>query len=464
MPELIRTEHRLPTVRILLDRVTAADGRPEEQAVLQAMVGAEPPREIARCASEELGLPEGPEPPTEAAFRLPAGVAAGVAAAVAEMDRAGAGTGALWLELPAPHGDLHLVPWERLLAPVVTDRPVLRLPYHMLRPRASFDVVQVAIAGPLSSGALPSDVDAAALLAAHARSWVVNSHGAARVNVFVRDEAAAEVRDLTADVPEIVVHDPGYARDLPASGLGSAISPADLSTNPWLLWMTAALGGRAVDVAHVLTYGNLAPTGGRMMLSRSPIAGGDRDACLLVGSTPLAGALAQLGAWALVLSGLPGDPSPVGLRGLADAIAHLHPGAVIAQAVTGTDTVDFDAAVARVFGGGPAVPALPTLCCWAHPQLVHFSSEQAEALLLTPTGQSAVIAPATSTVLAAQDTPAWVAAGTRFLETQQADWIGSTPSADVDEAAKTALRSVSELLDAHVRKHLSDPGDGEVTT
>jgi hypothetical protein len=215
---------------------------------------------------------------------------------------------------------------------------------------------------------------------------------------------------------------------------------------------------------HTLTYGNLSRTGGRLLLARSPVSGGDRDACLLVGCTPLAGALSQLGAWALVLSGLPGDPSPAGLRDLADAIAQLRPGAVAAHAVAASGTADFDAAVSRVFGGGPAMGALPALTCWVHPELVHFSSEQAHALLLTPTGQSAVIAPATGDALAGQDTPAWVAASTRFLEAQQADWIGSTPSAPPDEAAESALRSVSELLDAHVRKHATDPAGGEVTT
>jgi hypothetical protein len=221
--------------------------------------------------------------------------------------------------------------------------------------------------------------------------------------------------------------------------------------------MSTPLDGEADDVAHVLTYGNLTDTGGRLMLSRSPVAGGDRDACLLVGSTPLAGALAELGAWALVVSGLPGDPCPAGLRDLADAIAQLRPGASVAHAVPDSGTADFDAAVARIFGGGPPVPSLPSLSCWVHPELVHYTTSQADALLLTPTGQSAVIAPATGQVLAGESTPAWVAAGSRFLEAQQADWIGSTPTVAPDPAAEEALRSVSALLDAHVRRHVLDP-------
>jgi hypothetical protein len=122
---------------------------------------------------------------------------------------------------------------------------------------------------------------------------------------------------------------------------------------------------------------------------------------------------------------------------------------------------EFDAAVARVFAQGPAVPALPSLSCWVHPELVHYTAQQAGELLLTPTGQSAVIAPATRSVLAADGTPAWVAAGSRFLEAQQADWIGSAATAD--PAAADALRSVSALIEAHVHKHVLDPGSEGTT-
>ena len=464
MAVLIRTDHGLPTLQVALVRLTRADGRPDEEVVLRAVVGDRPAQEVLRCAPADLGLRDDAGPPSEQAFRLPAGADGRIAAAVGAMDAAGADTGALWLELPPPCGDLHLVPWERLLSEVVADRPVLRLPYHTLRPRISYDVFRVALTCPLSLAALPPGTPLADVVSAHARRWVTSSNGAARVDVFVRDETARAVRALTGDVPEIVVQDPRYAQDLPASGRGSGISPVDLTTNPWLLWMSHALGGQAVDVSHVLTYGDLGASGGRMMLSRSPIAGGDGDACLLVGPTPLGGALAQLGAWALVLSGLAGDPSPAGLRDLADAIARLRPGAVVAHAVTGSDTDQFGAAVARVFAGGPGMTALPTLSCWVHPELVGVSADEAEALLLTPEGQSAVIPRTTGEVLGKADTPAWVAAGTRFLEAQQADWLSSSRSGAADDAAKNALHSVSELLDAHVRKHVAEPDAGEGTT
>jgi hypothetical protein len=467
MPELIRAGHGLPTLRVLLERVAGSGDRPEEYAVLQATVGDQPPQAFYRCRTEDLGLPDRSDTVPESDFRLPTAAARAVSAAVAGMDATGVDPGALWLELPTPHGDLHLVPWERLLAPVVGDRPVLRVPYHTLRPRRSADVVQVAIAATPARVGLARGTDPAAIVAAYARSWVDNSHGTARVHVFVRDEIAAEVRRRVAGQPHIVVHDPAMTADL-AGSAGSTISPADLSTNPWPQWIAAALGGEAVDVLHVLTYGNLSSTGGRLLLARSPIAGGDRDACLLVGCTPLAGALEQLGGWALVLSGLPGDPSPAALRDLADAIAQLRPGVAVAEAIATTGRAaaagpgpapgmaDFDAAVARVFGHGPAVPSLPSLSCWVHPELVHYTAQQAGDLLLTPTGQSAVIAPATGSVLAGEGTPAWVAAGSRFLETQQADWIGSA-AVTPDPAAAEALRSVSALIDAHVTKHVLEP-------
>src|SRR3954453_14300748 len=127
MPELIRAGHGLPTLRIVLDRTPGAGGRRGGPAVLQAVVGGRDPEEIFRCATDELGLPDHAGTVAKSDFRLPADPAAAVSTAVACMDQDGVGPGALWLELPVPHGDLHLVPWERLLGAVVANRPVLRV-------------------------------------------------------------------------------------------------------------------------------------------------------------------------------------------------------------------------------------------------------------------------------------------------------------------------------------------------
>lgn len=269
----VRSEHGLPTLRILLARGKGSARPGGEQTVLQAVVGAGEARAIYRCGTDELGLPDRVDSTlsvSEERFRLPPGAAGSIAAAVADMDASGAGRDALWLELPAPRGYLHLVPWERLLAGVVPDRAVLRLPYHTLRPRASSGTVEVAVCGAVARAGLPAGFDPSPVIAAHARSWVLHSGLKARVHVFTRDEAVARVRRLVEDLPEIVVHDPKHARDLPASGSARDVSPTDLATNPWLLWMAAALGGQALDVVHVLTQGNLSGTGGRMLLAPLP--------------------------------------------------------------------------------------------------------------------------------------------------------------------------------------------------
>jgi hypothetical protein len=91
-----------------------------------------------------------------------------------------------------------------------------------------------------------------------------------------------------------------------------------------------------------------------------------------------------------------------------------------------------------------------------HPQFVTYPAAEQDSLQLTNTGLSTVIAPTTSRVLAAEDTPGWVAAGTRYLEVQQADWLESSPAAPTDDAAVTALHSVSNLLEAHVLRNVPD--------
>ncbi len=457
----IRSEHGLPTLRVVFDRsVSSESGRPHPAAVLESVVGSDEPKEICRISTADLGLPDRVDAAhslTESQFRMPRDARRAVAAAVAGLDAGGARRDALWLEVPAPRGYLHLLPWERLLADAVSDRPVFRLPYYALKPQTARDSMKVAICSVLPQAALRQGPEPAALVEGFARSWARQAGRHVWVHVFVRGEHHGAVRRMLDDLPHVVVHDPEQASDLPGSGKQRDISPADLSTNPWLLWMAAALGGQALDVVHVLTHGELTGSTGRFLLARSPVPGEERDVCLLVGATPLSGGLSQLGAWATVLSGMPGNPAPAGLRELADATAQLRPGMTVAHEIDGDAGAELDTLIAQVFGKNPpSNRTLPSVTCWMHPQLVDYPAAEQGRLHLSSAGESNVIEVATTRVLTAEDTPAWVAAGSRCLEVQQAEWLGSDPDAPIDYAAVTALQSVSSLLEAHVRQHVSD--------
>ena len=161
-----------------------------------------------------------------------------------------------------------------------------------------------------------------------------------------------------------------------------------------------------------------------------------------------------------MLTAPPGDASGAGLRELADAIALTHPGVTLVhESRLDRDGTQFADLLAMVYGGGTAIDvAMPGVTCWVHPQFVEFPPDARDALMLTPDGRSSLIKEATHQVLAGDDTPTWLASGTRYLEALQTQWLPNTIEEHVDPDAVAALKSVSNLLEKHARKHL-ESGD-----
>ncbi|MET8628444.1 hypothetical protein ABZW30_32665 [Kitasatospora sp. NPDC004669] len=211
-----------------------------------------------------------------------------------------------------------------------------------------------------------------------------------------------------------------------------------------------------------MTHGYLAGERGAIALASTPLLNTDTMFSRFVGSAEMSALLTQVGAWCLVLTGPPYNYSGAGLRELADSIALVRPGVVLVDELDlDREGAQFAATVEMVFGEGPAAAeAMPGITCWAHPRFVEYPRPPQQADLLTADGRSSLIEPATHDALASEQTPAWVAAATRYLEAQQSEWVpDTTEAAEVDPDAVAALRSVSRLLDNHVRRHLgTGPG------
>lgn len=454
MPQPIRLEYGLPTLRIQLG---GSGETTRSEVVFQAEVGG-PTTEAGRCTTEELGLPERltTRQFEDYRFHLPHRILESVRQILDLLMPQGA---AIWLDLPSPRGYLYLVPWERLLEQLA--RPIFRLPNHFLRPQTASDSLEVALCGsaPLAKSAFDTVWELERLAALWAGLPQV------RVHIFT-DSNSYEPERMTSVGPAVVVHDPVEASEYAAPRRTSRVTESTEISNPWMLWIRDSLRNEALDVLHFVTHGYISGDRGAIALASTPMSNIDPSLSRFVGSAEMSSLLIQSGAWCLMLTGPPGNYSSPGLRELADSIAAVHPGvALVHELDLDSKLEQLNFVVEMMFGSGsPVTQAMPGVTCWLHPQFANYSTAVQQALLLTEEGRSSLVQDATYTALTHEVTPAWVAAGARYLEAQQAEWLPTEitePRGERDQAAVDALRSVSSLLEKHVRLQLGEPGDGE---
>jgi hypothetical protein len=451
MAELVRAAYELPTLRIRLDRTTSVGAA----AVFELIHGPDV-QPVCSVDTKALGLPDevtSPRDVPEQKFTIPAPAAEQIVNALGPLDQ----MPELWLELPFPRGYLHLVPWEALLSKEI-GRPLRRLPNFTLRPHAPGDTLRVLLC--TSAPAAKSPFPARELLEQVVGCWTSGMSRRVTVHIFGDAQVAQAARSAFGQRPDVTVHDPSEAAAFPAPTRMRTLDEApDEITSPWLLWMESALGGVAADVVHFVGHGYLSCDQGAVALASSPMLNTDTTMARFIGGTQLAGFMGRVGAWTLGLTGPAHNYCGAGLRALADGIALVRPGiAIVHDAGIDRKMGELHAALRMIYEAeNPRVP-LASVCSWSHPAAVEFNDEPA-AELLTADGESALFAESTQTVLAAEETPAWVAAGARALEGLQADWF-SDKAMPRDQEAIDALRKVTDLFDEHVRAHMSDPGVG----
>jgi hypothetical protein len=423
--------------------------------------GRNTPSRVTSCSTSQLGLPTSlpaSTAPPDASFMLPGSVLDAV-------HRVASGIGnsplppesALWLEFPVPRGYLYLVPWERLLAPI--GRPLIRLPNHTVRPQASAQSLEIALCA--SAPAAREAFDAPELLVLLARQWITQAGHQVRVHLFTDAESFPELIRRAAELgAAAMAHDPAEAARYSTRGRSVGVGSSSGVGNPWLLWIRDSMNGRALDAVHFLNEGFLSGSRGALALARTPLRNTDERLSRPVGSAEVSTFLSQTGAWGLMLSGPHDNESGAGLRELADCIAQVHPGVVLAHELSADPAAaDFGALLAMVFGDGtPVTHPTPGISCWVHPKFVEYPGESEGGFGIS--GDEPLLREATAHVLNEDQTPAWVAAGARYLEAQQADWLPKNPEEAADPDALAALDSVSALLDKHVAQHLRHQAGG----
>ena len=445
----IRSDLDLPTLRILIDPQRTSF----TEAVFQVVRGRGTPSEVARCSLRDLGLPNmltGSRPIDDDLLAIPEYVVTGVQRGVSGLGPSPLPPeNALWLEFPSPRGFLYIAPWERLLEPL--GRSLFRLPYHLVRPQATGQTLEVAIcasAPKAKSAFMPPQI-----LESLAAQYLNMTGRDVTVHIFTDESWFMQVRDLFNDAGlRIVVHDPADAADYERPRHAARASTSAQLSSPWLLWMRDAMGTKPLDFVHFVAHGYLSGDQGAIAVATSPTVNTDQAWSRFIGSVEVNTFLSQVGAWGLALTGPPRNYCEAGLRELGDAIALIRPG------VTVTHNVERDPEC-RQLGlvlqknlapGTPLDHPLPAITCWVHPRFIDFPDEYRADLHLNVDGSSAFVAGATKEALAHSGTETWVASASRILEAQQMRWLPDSTDVSTDPAAVTALRNVADLVQRHV--------------
>lgn len=437
--EIIRETFDLPTIRIWLDRPAG------NLAVFEGVRGDDAAFEIARCSIDELGVPLSLADAAgigDGDFRLPEPVLQELKSAAQALGTSSGGPHqAVWLELASPRGCLYIAPWERLLRAL--DRPVIRIPSFLLRPQRAY-TLEVALAATSDDGVEPGQIIRLA------RTWIERTGPPCTVHLFADTTLYRELRsDPRAQLDGLQLHNPYQGR---AEGAG----------DPWLSWISTQLSGSAVDVLHLVNRGAL--VGGRGCVSLLYGTSEDPRVRRLVSGVDIAGLMADLGAWGLVLSGPPNRACMPALRDLADTVSRAAPGVVVVQDLGQVHEASDTADATRMVAGTDLTGALPSVTAWVHPGYLDLPQSKLDRLLVTADGHSELLGQSTLQVLQEDQTPTWLASGSRFIETQQAKWMGDLgPSVlpqegTADPDAVAALSSVARLLDRHAAQYLTDRG------
>jgi len=379
----------------------------------------------------------------------------------------------VWLELASSSGTLPLVPWERLLQPLL-GLPVLRLPYFVLPPYPPIDALDIVLcaSAPMESNlpakrARPGLVsDVATIVRRVARSVVAGLNKDAILHVFTDSRVYADLREgFVADLPsghpaKVILYDPAKAPTSVPGATGGPGTSRSIDT-PWLQWIRDEFSGsgRAVDVVHVIGHGTLTHDRGMLVIADVPQIDSGLERQRLVGAEDLTAFLTEIGALSIGFSPAPGNASMFGLRLLADQVARARPGVVLLEEATKRESEEAlrDAYRFLYAESGTPPPLSPALALYCHPGQVHPARSRRKkrdlslpSMLAAKRSTYDQTLTQTTAVLGASS---WVSAAQRFLEQEAAPILardaGPTVQSPIRDGTKAALSFMHSLLERH---------------
>jgi hypothetical protein len=371
----------------------------------------------------------------------------------------------LWLQIDRSAGFLAVVPWERLLAPVM-QCPLLRVPNFLVDPDFLDDRLDLAIcaSAPAAKEFYPV-ADFTISLIERVQQAVAQGTD---IHVFADRDAFRSLQDRFPSGSEtschrVTVYDPDRAAPFGAGD--SVISESETLNSPWLHWMKAELGDRGIEAVHFICPGFFNSEHGSLALARSPLDNTDEAWSHFVGGRELCAFLDDLGAGAVAFGAPYADIWALGLRLLADELAWTRPGPIILYEAQGPlDTVGH--AYGFLFGGYSKPPTgRGELLLYCHPRRLegYLESLFFEAAKLTTAEMGHEWMEATRQVVASKPSslekralapepavPRWARANQLMIEQSLLDLSGRHGA--TAHGSSDALRFLSELQSKFIKE------------
>jgi len=404
----------------------------------------------------------------EPTFNLPSPVLDMLESAAGEMNP----DEALWLQFAFPIGNLPLVPWERLLQPVLYDKPFLRLPYFATQPVATLDVLDIAlcVSAPQAEGVVPLGE----MLDQYIPVLQTAASRPTRLHLFVDSTEYLFLEHAIGGRPNVVLYPPEtagpFAKD---QEFTRTADQAGQLQNPWLRWMAASLQRHTIDVVHFLVHGHLSRDQSWLLLAESPLRNLPDSWVGFVGPQEIAALATTLGAWAVGFTAPPRNYSPMGLRLLADQTARARPGPVFLHDADDSNypnqpvrtfeprfrADDLRQTYKFLFGMDAPTnqpPATPAVSLYCHPAKTGQTSELSEKTAAQVEQFYLIKGGSRPSVKVSEKAPAWVASGQRYLEQSVAQYLEpeavSSRQMASQQGAEEALRFLSDVLERHAFK------------
>jgi hypothetical protein len=445
----LQSYYRLKVLTLSLDR---SDGDPCVLFEVTTPDGSDPTVQAAllSCPSTAIGLPSilTEQNLPDSVFTLPPAIGTALASAVLNSEPAGA---PLWVKFATPGGLLPIVPWERLIQPLI-GVPILRLPYHALVPAAgTHSDCAVCFGEPQSAGCPPADDTMREFLQNLPPDLAVHK----TIHLFAHVSAVEAMRRLAKEFEgryDIRVHDPPTdlassrsRRDASASASAAGATTTPI-INPWLVWVRDTFREQKLDALHLLGHSYLSSDEGAVTLTSSPTSSetSGRGDGRQVWAPEIVECLNQTGAWSVAFSAPPDSGSLVGLRLLQDLIARTRPGPCLLHDMA-------QQGQARALGeclrflfttGSHMAPVSSSICVYCHP--LHATENDAVDEASTRTLNAVTLATRVAHVLPGDARYAWLNSAQRVLE-QAATTLSAEP-APKERATDVGRRSAMELV------------------
>jgi hypothetical protein len=451
LAELIKRQHNLLTLKMNLGSASGAAQEGQLEVELELDQGGDV-LASTELPPDALGIPADFDPAayrySEPSFVLPDALRQQILEPARQQLR---DENALWLQLASPCGYLPLIPWERLLRPVV-DAPILRIPNFTLFPSLTADALDVVLCASQPRAKAAFDVGTQVLKIS---SKLLEAQlPDLSVHVFTDREVYGELRAKGAggptpsDGPGLHLYDPADAQapvsETPPEGISDQ---GDYFRNPWLVWIAREMAGRSVEAVHFIAHGYLSGDQAALAVAESPTLNDDRQWARFIGPNQMAAFLTQIGAWSVGFSSPSINFSLMGSRLCVDKLARLRTGPILLHEVAGDPECDAltQAYIALLSQTGPRMASDIVLYC--HPRLfpeTAWGDEMgyAESLVTSALGAER---PSGST-------SSWVTSTRRYLEQtaavlfpEQAD-PGSAEQLAAGEGVKRAFQFIGEVI------------------